>query len=88
MLGLYNNTAAPIEYEASKNIAKKRLINLLTKDRTEYAGRVLDMLKPDLIKVIEPYVDIESEKLTVNIKRAGGNSVPVLVISAPFKDTK
>lgn len=74
------------ESNTSRDIAKKRLINLITNDRTDGAEKILDMLKSDMAGIITQYLDVDAEKLSISIIRSQNGSVPMLVASVPFAD--
>ncbi len=69
---------------SSGTIAKNRLKALLTNDRTACSTQVLDMLRLDIASVIESYVNINSDELTLNISRTDDNTAPILIAAVPL----
>lgn len=70
----------------SKDIAKERLRLVLVHDRTAVSPELLNLLKEDLIKVLQQYMDIDMDSLLVNIENEA-NSV-ALVANIPIKAMK
>ncbi|MGR6835371.1 cell division topological specificity factor MinE [Syntrophomonas erecta] len=71
------------ESAGSKEIARERLRLVLVHDRSSNSPELLNALKEDLIKVIQEYLDIDEEALTVNLENEE-NSV-ALIASIPVK---
>ena len=57
---------------ASKEIAKRRLKNVLDAERNGLSQSDLEQVKKDLAAVLESYFELESDKLTVKIERRKG----------------
>jgi len=57
------------QQEESKSIAKSRLQLILIQDRTGIEPGILDMLKDDLIDLLNKYFDINQSGLEMNIER-------------------
>ena len=53
----------------SKNIAKERLKLVLVHDRSDLSPKFLEMVKIDMIRVIEEYAEIDEENLDVKMTR-------------------
>lgn len=71
---------------SSKEIASERLRLVLIHDRASMSTDVIEMLKEELIKVIQNYMEIDTESLCVNIENEK-NSV-ALVANIPIKGIK
>jgi cell division topological specificity factor len=69
---------------SSKNIAKNRLKALLTNDRTACSTQILDMLRLDIASIIESYVSINPDELTLKISRTDDNAAPILIVAVPL----
>jgi cell division topological specificity factor len=69
---------------SSKNIAKNRLKALLTNDRTACSTQILDMLRLDIASIIESYVSINPDELTLKISRTDDNTAPILIVAVPL----
>ena len=73
----------------SKNVAKERLKLVLIHDRANCSSEMLEMIKTDIINVINQYMEIDEEELEINIgttKSERNNSkVPVLYANIPIK---
>ncbi|MGV8147087.1 MAG: cell division topological specificity factor MinE [Alkaliphilus sp.] len=78
--------------KVSKNIAKDRLKLVLVHDRTNCSPNFLNMVKEDIIKVIEDYMIIDEEGLDIKIiktkRGTNGTIVPALVANIPIKKMK
>lgn len=53
----------------SKNIAKERLKLVLVHDRSDLSPKFLEMVKIDMIRVIEEYAEIDEENLDIKMTR-------------------
>ena len=53
----------------SKNIAKERLKLVLVHDRSDLSPKFLEMVKVDMIRVIEEYAEIDEENLDIKMTR-------------------
>ncbi len=71
---------------SSKDIARERLRLVLVHDRTNVSPELLNLLKEDLIKVLQQYVDIDMDSLIVSIENEE-NSV-ALVANIPIKSMR
>jgi len=73
---------------SSKDIAKDRLKNIITKEKTMITGDVIDMIKADMISVASDYVEVEKracEVLVKKIKSKSGKENHVLVSMITLK---
>jgi cell division topological specificity factor len=71
---------------SSANIAKERLRLVLVHDRTNVSPQFLEALKEELFAVISRYMEIDEEKMDVNLQSAE-NQV-VLVANIPVRRMK
>ncbi len=71
---------------SSKDIARERLRLVLVHDRTNVSPELLNLLKEDLIKVLQQYMDIDMDSLIVSIENEE-NSV-ALVANIPIKSMR
>ena len=71
---------------SSKEIASERLRLVLVHDRASMSTDIIEMLKEELIRVIQNYMDIDTENLCVNIENEE-NSV-ALVANIPIISIK
>ena len=74
------------ETVCSKDIARERLRLVLVHDRTSVSPELISLLKEELIKVLQQYMDIDMESLMVNIENEE-NSV-ALVANIPIRAMK
>lgn len=72
----------------SKNIAKERLKLVLVHDRSDLSPKFLDMVKGDMIRVIEEYAEIDEEALDIKLTRmrreVDGAPISALVANIPI----
>jgi len=78
--------------ETSKDVAKERLKLVLIHDRSNVSPQFLEMVKSEIIKVIQNYMDIDEEALDIQLTRTssedGERVVPALVANIPIKGMK
>lgn len=76
----------------SKEVAKERLKLVLVHDRANVSPRFLEMIKGDIIGVINDYIEVDEEGFEITMtktKREQDDSmVPVLVANIPIKRMK
>lgn len=76
----------------SKNIAKERLKLVLVHDRSDLSPKFLEMVKVDMIRVIEEYAEIDEEGLDIKLTRmkrdADDMPVSALVANIPILKMK
>jgi cell division topological specificity factor len=78
--------------ETSKDVAKERLKLVLIHDRSNVSPQFLEMVKSEIIKVIQNYMDIDEEALDIQLTKTnsddGERIVPALVANIPIKGMK
>ncbi|WP_167956494.1 cell division topological specificity factor MinE [Anaerosporobacter faecicola] len=78
--------------KASGNVAKDRLKLVLVSDRANCSPEIMEQMKNDIIKVISKYVEIDEEKLDIEITQTdseeNNGKVPALIANIPIKDLK
>jgi cell division topological specificity factor len=78
--------------ESSKDVAKERLKLVLIHDRSNVSPQFLEMVKGEIIKVIQNYMDIDEEALDIQLTKTnsedGEHMVPALVANIPIKGMK
>lgn len=76
----------------SKDVAKERLKLVLIHDRANVSPQFLEMVKSEIIKVINNYMDIDETELDIQLTRTksedGERVVPALVANIPIKSVK
>ncbi len=74
------------ENSSSKDIARERLRLVLVHDRSTVSPEIINLLRDDLIQVIQKYMDIDLDGLLVNIE--GENNSVALIANIPIKGLK
>ncbi|MEW5761621.1 MAG: cell division topological specificity factor MinE [Bacillota bacterium] len=74
------------EDAGSKHVAKERLRLVLVHDRASVSPQLLQVLKEDLLKVISNYIEVDENRLEVQIDRT--ENAVALVASIPIKRLK
>ncbi len=78
--------------ESSKDVAKERLKLVLVHDRASFSPQFLEMVKGELIKVIQKYMEIDEELLDIQLTKTssddGKRVVPALVANIPIRSMK
>ena len=78
--------------ETSKDVAKERLKLVLIHDRSNVSPQFLEMVKSEIIKVIQNYMDIDEQALDIQLTKTnsedGERVVPALVANIPIKGMK
>lgn len=76
----------------SKDVAKERLQLVLIHDRANVSPEFLEMVKGEIIKVIQHYMEIDESALDIQLTRTkseeGDRIVPALVANIPIKNVK
>ena len=76
----------------SKDVAKERLQLVLIHDRANVSPEFLDMIKGEIIKVIQHYMDIDEGALDIQLTRTksddGDRVVPALVANIPIRNVR
>ena len=78
---------------ASKKVAKDRLKVVLVNDRASSSNQVLEMLKNDIAKALNIYMEIDVEDLDIQITQtpvidSQGEYIPVLNANIPIKSIR
>ena len=78
--------------KSSGDYAKGRLQMMLVSDRANCSTEVMEAIKRDIMDVLAKYVEIDTEKLDIQINQGGdgletGNA-PVLLANIPIKSMK
>ncbi len=78
--------------KSSKDVAKERLKLVLIHDRANVSPQFLEMVKGEIIKVIQNYMDIDEGALDIQLTRTksedGDSVVPALVANIPIRNVK
>ncbi|MDF2987913.1 MAG: cell division topological specificity factor MinE [Eubacterium sp.] len=76
----------------SKDVAKERLQLVLIHDRANVSPEFLEMVKGEIIKVIQHYMEIDESALDIQLTRTkseeGDRIVPALVANIPIKSVR
>jgi len=76
---------------SSKNVAKDRLKLVLMHDRANCSTELLEMIKNDIIMVLNKYVDIDHSELDIQVSQTSndnGAPAPVLYANIPIKNMR
>lgn len=78
--------------KTSKDVARERLKLVLIHDRANVSPQFLEMVKSEIIKVIQNYMDVDESALDIRLTRTrsedGERMVPALVANIPIKEVK
>jgi cell division topological specificity factor len=78
--------------KSSKDVAKERLQLVLIHDRANVSPEFLEMVKGEIIKVIQHYMEIDESALDIQLTRTkseeGDRVVPALIANIPIKNVK
>jgi cell division topological specificity factor len=78
--------------ETSKDVAKERLKLVLIHDRATFSPQFLEMVKSEIIKVIQKYMEVDEELLDIQLTKTtsddGDHMVPALIANIPIKGMK
>jgi len=78
--------------ESSKDVAKERLKLVLIHDRSTFSPQFLEMVKEEIIKVIQKYMEIDEEALDIQLTKTnsddGERVIPALVANIPIRSMK
>jgi cell division topological specificity factor len=75
----------------TKDVAKERLKLVLFHDRTEIPPALVDVIKDEIIAVLDKYLDIDKEKMDVELTKLGEesrSSTSALVANIPVRGVK
>ena len=77
---------------SSRDVAKERLKLVLIHDRANVSPQFLEMVKGEIIKVIQNYMEIDEDamdiQLTKTVSEEGEGVVPALIANIPIKSVK
>lgn len=89
MLDMFNKL---LRKKPSKDVAKERLKLVLIHDRANVSPQFLEMVKGEIIKVIQNYMEIDEELLDIQLTKTesenGDGVVPALIANIPIKSVK
>ena len=78
--------------KGSKDVAKERLKLVLIHDRANVSPQFLEMIKGEIMKVIQNYMDIDEGALDIQLTKTksedGNRVVPALVANIPIRNVK
>ncbi|MBC7960713.1 MAG: cell division topological specificity factor MinE [Vallitaleaceae bacterium] len=76
----------------SKSVAKDRLKLVLIHDRANCSSEILEMIKTDIIHVINKYMEVDERGLEIKIgttrSERGNQQVPALYANIPIKNIR
>ncbi|MGP3777615.1 cell division topological specificity factor MinE [Halanaerobium saccharolyticum] len=70
----------------SKSVAKERLQFVLVQDRVKLTPDEMDAMRDELIGVLSKYIDVDSQKIEMDVKRE--DDMTALVANFPLKGSK
>ena len=71
----------------SGEVAKKRLRNVLSADRTDCSPEVIEMVKEDLVVTVSKYMEVDQGGIEIQIRQedtANGRKKPALYANIPI----
>ncbi len=76
--------------QKSKDIASERLKLVLVHDRTNCSPEFLEMIREEILQVLEKYVNIDKSMLDIRIsnKEKEFDGKPALIANIPIKSMK
>jgi len=78
--------------KTSRNVAKDRLKLVLIHDRANCSSEILEMIKTDILHVINKYMEVEEQGLEVKIGTTrsdrSNTQVPVLYANIPIRNMR
>jgi len=74
------------EDKSSKNVAKERLQFVLVQDRIKLTSDEMASMKKELIEVLTKYIDVDSRKIEMDVKRE--DDMTALVANFPLKGSR
>lgn len=83
MIGRWLNMLTGRSNIRSKNIAKERLLLVLSQDRSSLSPELLNTLKEEIVMVISKYVDIDQDAMEFQLGHQGNS--PTLIASIPVR---
>ena len=90
VLNFIKNLQKKDKEPASKQAAKDRLKLVLMQDRASVSPDFFEMMKKEIIDVIQRYIEIDEESLEVELTRGleAGLEGPALYANIPIKNVK
>ena len=91
-INIWGHITGKDKKERSKEIAKKRLKDVLMQDRTHVPAFILNKIQEDVKKIFDQYFELDSDNINVSFKKGNNNSlamntnVPILRIRSEFKE--
>ena len=86
MMSLFKRSAP------SKDVARDRLKMILVTDRIDGSTHVVEMMKNDILKVLQKYLDIDENELDIQISQQGhengGDDAPRLRADIPIRSVR
>lgn len=75
---------------ASKDVARDRLKLVLVHDRANCSPELLEMIRGEILEVLEKYVNIDSSKLDIHISKheKDFDGKPALIANIPITSMK
>ena len=70
----------------SQSVAKERLQFVLVQDRVKLTPDEMDAMRDELIGVLSKYIDVDSQKIEMDVKRE--DDMTALVANFPLKGSK
>ncbi|HOQ75891.1 MAG TPA: cell division topological specificity factor MinE [Thermoclostridium sp.] len=81
-----------LKKETPGKVAKERLKLVLIHDRSNVSPQFLEMVKSEIIRVIQNYMEIDEDALDIKLTKTssddGERVVPALVANIPIKGMK
>ena len=81
-----------VRNKGSKDVAKERLKLVLIHDRANVSPQFLEMIKGEIMKVIQNYMDIDEGALDIQLTKTksdeGNRTVPALIANIPIRNVK
>lgn len=78
--------------ESSRDVARDRLKLVLVHDRSTFSPQFLEMVKGEIIAVIQKYMEIDEELLDIQLTKTtsddGERMVPALIANIPIRSMK
>lgn len=68
---------------ASASVAKQRLVEVLVQDHVKLTPEALDAIRADIIKIVSRHLEIDADRLQINITR--GERGESLVANVPVR---
>ena len=84
MMNLFKRTTP------SKDVARDRLKMILVTDRIDGSTHVIEMMKNDILKVLQKYLDLDENELDIQISQQNhdGGDAPRLRADIPIRSMR